>query len=341
MKTSHTKLKSSFFLTLALVVTPLWAKPVAEVINVQGQVFLVTPEGKTKSLKKTDHIEENSEVMVGEDGGITLNDYYDATYHLTEGTHLKFFDKTVQLKKGKTWIQSLNSRHPLGLGTANGQVDYWKGEFIATFDQATSKSQFLVVNGEVEVSNNLDKNMKYTVTAGTFTLIDPANENGLPRTPTKVGLNSLNSALAEFKVLPQKLMETPAAKREIASVPEAAASVKKGEIIFMTNGKADREPASAAGGAHKYFKKKLAKKKNDSMSAPIRFYGMKAAAPVAEVAPRKPASVRPLNVVALPKKVAADLNMDAEFTDSLRIEKDSQPKHSKELENLIQDLKSY
>ena len=77
------------------MVNSLWARPVAQVINVQGQVFLVTPEGKTKALKKADHIDENSEVMVGEDGGITMNDYYDAVYHLTQGTHLKFFDKSA------------------------------------------------------------------------------------------------------------------------------------------------------------------------------------------------------------------------------------------------------
>ena len=340
MKTSHTKLKNSFFLTLFLMVNSLWARPVAQVINVQGQVFLVTPEGKTKTLKKADHIEENSEVMVGEDGAITMNDYYDAVYHLTQGTHLKFFDKSVQLKKGKTWIQSLNSRHPLGLETANGQVDYWKGEFIATFDQANSKSQVLVVNGEVEVSNNLDKNMKYTVTAGTFTVIDPHNENGLPRNPTKVGLSSLNTALAEFKVLPQKLMKTKSAHRQVASVREVLVPFKKGEIIFMTNGKLNRGLASVAGGAHWKFKKKFEKKTGGLINAPIRFFGMKKAS-VAIIAPRKPASLRALNMVAVPKKVATKLNIDAEFSESLRIKKDSQPKHPKELENLIHDLKSY
>lgn len=351
MKTSITKLKSSFILSLTLATSVAWAKPVAQVIDVKGQVFVISPDGKTKTVKANDHLEEKSEVMVGEEGNITLNDYYDATYHMIEGSHIKFFNKSVQLKKGKTWIQSLNSRHPLALTTANGEVNFWKGEFITTFEQASAKTQVLVVNGEVEVSNVLDKNMKYSVPAGSFTLIDPEVESGLPRTPTRVGLNSLNTALAEFKALPEKLKEAPTEKatapeRKIASVEETPA-VKKGQIIFMTNGKRmDRVPASVTG-AHEYFKKKVATKKWELTPAPIRFYGV---APVAasvtsvskqEVAPRNPASIKPLELLAVPKKVGSDLNIDAEFSESLRIEKASQPKHSKELENLIQDLKSY
>jgi hypothetical protein len=356
MKTSLTKLKSNFFLALALSSAPIWAKPVAQVTEVKGQVFLVSPDGKTKSLKSNDHVEEKSEIMVGEDGTITLNDYYDATYHLTEGSHLKFFDKSVQLKKGKTWIQSLNARHPLALTTANGHVGFWKSEFITTFDQSTSKSQVLVVNGDVEVSNVLDKNMKHSVAAGTFTIIDPEIENGLPRTPTKVGLDSLNTALSEFKALPEKLKETgttPVTTREIASVESepAEATVKKdgpqaptGEIIFISkSGKMDRLPASAETGAYNYFKKKLARK-TKPQAAPIRFYGMyvaeSASAPIVQQ-PRIPASVKPISVIATPKKVATDLNIDAEFSNSFRHEKANQPNHSKELENLIQDLKSY
>lgn len=345
MKTSITKLKSSFILSLTLGVCSVWAKPVAQVIEVKGQVFMVSPDGQTRSLKVNDHLEEKSEVMVGEDGNVTLNDYYDATYHMTNGSHVKFFNKSVQLKKGKTWIQSLSSRHPLVLTTANGHIDFWKGEFITTFDQGTSKTQVLVVNGEVEVSNVLDKNMRYTVAAGTFTLIDPEMEDGLPRTPTKVGLSSLNVALSEFKALPEKIKDethedATVPTRNIASVQESPAP-KRGEIVFMSNGKLKgRIPASATG-AHQYFKKKVSRAKIQLTAAPIRFYGVNAAPVPVLTIPRHPASIKPLEVRAMPKKVGSELNIDADFSETLRLEKASQPKHSKELENLIQDLKSY
>lgn len=361
MKTSITKLKSSLFFSLAVLSFPLLAKPVAQVTEVKGQVFLITPDGKTKSLKVNDHLEEKSEVMVGEDGNITLNDYYDATYHLIQGSHIKFFDKSVQLKQGKTWIQSTSSRHPLALTTANGNVDFWKAEFITTFDQATSKTQVLAVNGDVEVSNILDRNLKYIVPAGNFTVVDPDVANGEPRSPTKVGLASLDTSLAEFNSLPTKMKQAaPVAARAIASVSEAnegAPAVRKGKIVFMKNWKAvdsaARVPASAdADSAHKYFKSKVTATKKWSLTpAPIRFYGMEQAAPAsvpapvaavaAPVAPRLPASVMINTSVAAPKKVGSDLNIDAEFSNSLRQEQATQPKHSKELENLIQDLKSY
>lgn len=348
MKTSHTKLKSKLLigtsvLTLAITSLPLMAKPVAQVTEVKGQVFVVTPEGNTRTLKVNDHLEEKSEVMVGEDGDVTLNDYYDATYHMIEGSHLKFFNKSVQLKKGKTWIQSLNAKYPLVLTTANGYVDFSKGEFITTFDQVTSKTQVLVVNGEVEVSNVLDMNRKSNVSAGNFTILDPEEENGLPRSPTKIGLSSLNQALLEFKALPEEMRMN--VKPQIASEPvKAVAPIKKGEIVFMTNGKLSsqkRLPASVSGGAHSYMKAKSAPGKSNKLTpAPIRFFGIK---PLTQAAPkpRQPASVSPLVVPAPPKKIGADLNIDAEFNQSLRNQQVSNPKYSKELENLIHDLKSY
>jgi hypothetical protein len=89
MKTFRTKLKSSFYL-LAMISFSALAKPVAQVMEIKGQVFVVTPEGQTTALKVKDHLEDKSEVMVEEGGSITLNDYYDATYHLIGGSHLKF-----------------------------------------------------------------------------------------------------------------------------------------------------------------------------------------------------------------------------------------------------------
>lgn len=348
MKTFLTKSKSNLLVLTLLISSPAWAKPVAQVTEVNGQVFVVTPEGQTKGLKLNDHIEEKSEVMVEEGGNITLNDYYDATYHLIGGSHLKFFNKSVQLKRGKTWIQAQNKTHTLALTTANGHVEFAKSEFISTFDQANSRSQILVVNGDVDVSNVLDKNMKHTVSAGSFTLVDPEVENGVPRMPTKVGLASLNNALLEFKKLPDAMVmaATPAAapQRNIASVPEAPA-VKKGEIVFI---KSNRMPASVHGNARDYYVKTVKTKQKMALTAaPIKLYGISQAqgnvstaklAPIA-AAPRSPASVQ--RTVKMPQKAVERVNLDPEFSESLKKQETEQPKHSKELESLIYDLKSY
>lgn len=332
MKTSLTKLSSSFLL-LSLSLSA-WAKPVAQVTGVSGTVFVVTSEGQTSILKSNQHLDDKSEVMVEEGASITLNDYYDATYHLTGGSHLKFFNKSVQLKKGKAWIQAQNARHPLALTTANGHVSFWKSEFITTFDHHTSRSQVLVVNGDVEFSNVLDKDMKYTVSAGTFTTVDPEIENGLPRAPTKVGLQSLNSSLAEFKQLPEEMKE-PSVSRKIASVEERTLQ-KKGEIIYI---RSSRMPASVAdGAAHKYYKKVV--NKNPSRAAvPIKIYGTswKASGPLKSRIPASVATITPT----MPKILAPQLKNDPAFSESLKKHALEQPKHTKELENLIEDLQSY
>jgi hypothetical protein len=320
MKTSLTKLSSSLFLlTLSAAV---WAKPVAQVTEVTGSVFVVSPEGKTSTLRVNQHIDDKSEIMVSSGGSITLNDYYDATYHLIAGSHLKFFDQSVQLKKGKAWVQSTTSRHPLALTTANGHVAYSKSEFIATFDQMTNRSQVLVVNGEVEFSNVLDRNMNYTVGAGTFSLIEPEIEHGIPRAPTKVGLQSLNVALAEFKQLPETITDYKPS-RGIASVEEAP--VKKGKIIFITS---NRSPASVE------TQKTKKVSKSDFQPVPIKFYGV-------NNSQRNPASVVPMWNPTATKTGHVATQEDPQFADSLKKHESEQPKYSKELQNLIDDLKSY
>jgi hypothetical protein len=340
MKTFRTRLSSS--LVLLVLSAGAAAKPVAQVVEVSGNVFAVGADGKTIQVRANHQLEDRSEVMVEEGASVTLNDYYNATYYLAGGSLLKFFNKSVQLKRGKTWIQSLNTRAPLALTTANGHVDFSKGEFITTFDQASSRSQVLVVTGEVEVSNILNRDLKTTVQAGAFTMVDPEIENGTPRAPTRVGLQSLNAALGEFKKLPRKMLEAALPARAIASVQEDAAkpqeTLKKGEIIFIQS---TRLPASVKpGDAHSYFKKVAGAKKLRVTPVPIKIYGTAWKKTEAAVRPRTPASIQ-VTPPSVQKTVPAAAQMDNEFGDSLKKQETEQPKYSKELQSLIDELKSY
>ncbi len=330
MKTSLTKLSSSLLL-LSLPFS-LWAKPVGMVTKITGKVFMTSEEGKTVTLRLNQTIDEKSEILVPTDSSLSLNDYYDGTFHLTGGSHLKLFDKSVQLKTGKVWVQSMNSRYPLALTTANGQVNYLKGEFIAIFDKPTSRSQVLVVDGEVDVANILDPEMKYSIPSGSFTVVDTEVENGVPRAPTKVGHQSLNAALAEFKSLP---VETTVSEgRSIASVIENEAPKKRGEIIFI---RSHRLPASVP---TEKGSKKSGKPVERLNPVPIKIYGTSWSENEAQVAPRTPASVQVI-APTLPKNSASNVQNHREFNDSLKNESMKQPKFSKELENLIRDLKSF
>jgi hypothetical protein len=338
MRISMKKLSSSFL--LLCLSCSVWSKPIAQVVKIEGQVFVVTNEGKTSALKTDQHIDEKSEVLVEEGASITINDYYDASYHLIGGSHLKLFNKSLQLKKGKAWIQSRTTKHPLVLTTANGHISYTKSEFIVTFDQATARSQVLVVNGEVEASNILNESVKHMVPAGSFSMIDPEVDGGTPRAPTKVGPQSLDSALAEFKVITDKEKLTAVPKREIASVENASTPVvKKGEIIFM---KSHRHPASVkSGDAHKYFKKMVTKNVPDQI-IPVAIYGASWTESKTEsvLPPRAPASVQPTIPGPTLKPLPA-VSLDLEFMDSLKRHESEQPKNPQDLQNLIDELKSY
>jgi hypothetical protein len=363
MRTLVKRLSSSFF--ILIISFSALARPVAQVVDVSGVAFVVNKFGKTKTLKKDQQIDEYSEVLVEEGAALTFNDYYNTSYHSTGGSHLKFFNKSIQLKKGKSWVKSMTSKYPLSITTANGQVDFTKGEFIVTFDQTTNRSQYFVVNGEVEVSNILNKETKYQIPAGSFSFIDPDVDNGIPRTPTKVGLQSLESALSEFNQLPEKIfgkknvLPKPTT-RTIASVSEnkkleelnpikepatlptdlkEAPVIKKGEIIYLTT---HRKPASVEEGmAHNYYKK-IVNKKRTPTKVKIKIFGSAWIKPQPPSRPlRTPASIKVIGPSVEEKKPKETITNDPEFEISLKKHEAQQPKYSKELGNLIDELKSY
>lgn len=341
MKTSITKLKTSFLIFTLTLSSVSFAKVVAKVTEVKGNVFAILPEGKTVKVTPNFHLDENSEILVSEDGLVTFYDYYDTTYHLNGSSHIKMLDKSAHLKSGKVWIQSTHTNTPLSLITANAHVDYWKSEFITSFDQNSGKSQVMVVGGDLDVSNILEKNIKYSLTAGAFTVIDPDHNEGQPRQPTTIGPDSLNKALAEFKAIPKDILNnsTPSMKRSIASVDEKV-SPKKGEIIFIHS---SRAPASVeskdkkSGIAFSYFKKKVA---GPSVTGPVkvRVIGVSDTVPSIVVAPspvkvetaRVPASAQPAVMI-----------HDVDFNQSLESAKGKQPKYPSEVQKLIEDLKSF
>lgn len=362
MKTLLKRLSSSLlFLIISFSAS---ARPVAQVVDVSGTAFVVNKLGKTKTIKKDQQIDEYSEVLVEEGAALTLNDYYNTSYHSTGGSHLKLFNKSIQLKKGKSWIKSMTSKYPLSVTTANGQVDFSKGEFIVTFDQTTNRSQYFVISGEVEVSNILNKEIKYQIPAGSFSFIDPDVDNGMPRSPTKVGLQSLESTLSEFNQLPEKIfgkknVVPKSAARSLASISEPkseevtlkkepvtlptetkeAPAIKKGEIIYLTT---HRKPASVEQGiAHNYYKK-IVNKKRTPTKVKIKIYGSAWKKPQPPSRPvRTPASIKVIGASVDEKKPTGIITNDPEFEMSLKKHEAQQPKYSKELGNLIDELKSY
>ena len=364
MKTSITNLRTSFFIITLTLSTSTYAKVVAKVTEVKGNVFAVLPNGKTVKATPNMHLDDKSEILVEENSTATFYDFYDTTYHLNGGSHLKILDKSVQLKGGKVWIKSNHAASPLSLISANTHVDFWKSEFITSFDQYTGKSQVMVVTGDLDVSNILDKNVKFSLTAGSFTLVDPEVNNGQPRQPTTVGPESLKTALAEFKYIPKTILdkqkEDIEAKRDIASVIEEkpapvaaivpekvqmAEAPKKGEVTFIQT---NRMPASVGkkDDALKYFKNKTVVSKPSTKleqltPAPIRIYGEATPMAAKVVTPTFVPSLAERIPASAPTSQPAKMIEDKTFTKSLNTHSDEQPQHKPEVQKLIDDLKSF
>jgi hypothetical protein len=100
-------------------------------------------------------------------------------------------------------------------------------------------------------------------------------------------------------------------------------------------------PASVTpGDAHSYFKKVTRAAKPRMAPVPIKIYGIAWKKTEAAIAPRIPASIQ-LTTPPAPNAKALTAATDTEFGDSLKKQEEEQPKYSKELKNLIDDLKSY
>ncbi|MBY0518627.1 MAG: hypothetical protein K2P81_17080 [Bacteriovoracaceae bacterium] len=338
MKTSITSLKSSsLLLALLLAPTLAHAKLIGKVHAIKGNAFIIQNQ-KTLALAKDMDIEEGAQVMVSDDSQVTLGDFYDRRFHVSSGSHIVLNDMNVILQKGSLWSQSLTTNTKMTLSTANLLISSYKGEYIVTYSTAEKKSQLTVVTGEVDVASPREPAFRYAVSAGQFTMAIPDVNDGYPRTPTKVGYESLMAAVHLFPGIKsqdagvaqaQAKPQASEADRSIASVNE-----KKGEIIFMTTIiEAKREPASAAGEAQKYFVKKFTKKKLVSTPAKVRVIGFQE---VKSASSRKPASSQKVQTQAPEIRVN-----DSEFLKSYEQLRSQQPKNPQEVQRLIDDLNSY
>lgn len=288
-------MKHIAFLTCLIFSSTALANIVARVVDVQGNAFSFVGK-KANTLQYGSKISDLSEIMVEDGGTLSIIDGHNHVYHINSGSLVKVFKGMIELQNGQVWVSS-SSKYKASVHTPNSMANFTSAEFITSFDNITGKAQMLVLKGHVEYSNALEANLKTNVMAGYFSFVDPKYENGLPRTPTKVGLASykkMKSKFAHFSNLHTKEIEkeiwgvgtTPkkTAKRSIASVshmPKPRATSKKvGKIIRITTyGKGFRKPASIGTyGALDYYKK-LNKSKKKSVfkggTAPIKYYGHK------------------------------------------------------------------
>lgn len=334
MKTSTTSLKSNlFFLALALTL-PLSAQAalVGKVHELKGEAFLLT-NGKTKSITKDMDIESGAQIMVTDEAQLTIGDFYDRRIHLKSGSHLVMNAAGAILHKGSAWVQSYGSKGKWTLATANLQLSALKSEFLVSYHPADKLSQLTVIAGEVNAANPAEPTLQYLIVAGQMTQSHPDVDNGYPRSPVAVGQESLMAAVKQFSGI--KSMDAGVAHAQSQAARSIASVEKKaGDIIFMkTVLETERKPASVGDEAQKYYLKKTVKKAKKLGVAKVRIIGYQA---VKAPTIRKPASSRP----AQSQEPVERVN-DMDFLKSYEQLKRTQPIHSKEVQRLIDDLKSY
>ena len=343
MKTSITKTKSSLFLLLLISSLGAQAKLVGKIHNVKGMAFM-TYDGRTVTLKDGMDIHQSAQVIVSDQGQVTLGDFNERRFHLAGGTSFIFNQQEATLLTGSVWSQATAFSKAFTLSTANMLMQSFKGEFVATYSNDTKKTQLTVISGEVNAASPKKPELRYGILAGHFTSAHEDYDEGYPRSPTPIGFASLGNTLKMFPGV--EAMDTSVATaqkkmdigREIASI--GASESAKLEVKHIKSSFVERKIASVDT-AQKYYLKKTqrAKAHSPGVGAKVRVIGVGAWS--ATSAPKAGPSRQTASVVAKPAVSGKNDSNLSEFLKSYQYQQGQQHKHSPEVQRLIDDLKSF
>lgn len=356
------------FLLLALLGFNLsFAKTAARVFLVKGAAFHYGKQGEILPLKYSDKVAVGEKIMVDDHSSLELKTDDGAHYYVLGGSHIKLYTDGLELKNGKVWVKtSSDSKHKI-LQTANLKSIHSSGQFVYSFNNQTSKSQVVTIFGKATVSNLIEENFKTTVHSGEFSYVQNGKNDGFPRNSTRVGVNSyavLKATFSNFKEIQNLNIEKVKSKKM-----RKIASVKSEKRIAFVNYGYEKEAKRNIASVQKHSKKRV---KKEVPSAKVRIFGFKKAEkkeipkvsyrvipdlfkiesikkpamvkmPVKkENKARVPASVKEKRQPSSVKvKKTKQVNTVTVFEESLRKNIKIVPKHTKEVNQLIDELKSY
>lgn len=350
--------------------------PLAVVQKVSGGAFMTTPKGRTIPVQKGQHIYDFAQIRTTLGAQVSFNDYYDHQFHLSGAGSIKFMNKAIELRRGYLWFQALGDHnHGFHVQTANAQVGLSSGEGILSFDPNSDKTQFLSLKGGFVFGNLLDAQLNVRVQSGQFSFVDLDYQEGVPRVPTPVGQESFSKIVGLFdQVKPMDGTREASRYQFVAQddksgrtqrAPASASEVKKGPRVrflplkhspelerkrksllkaYDTADEGNKAPSSP-----ERAPAKAKKVKRPSGGVPLNVYG--APGPSKKdssgAAKRAPASVKPSQEVEKiiekarkPASVAPQKQMD-DFEKVLQGEYKQQKRHPKEVNQLIDELKSF
>lgn len=358
----------SFFLTFLSIGISHAKSPEMMVTAVKGNAFLVS-KGKTVVLKPGDHIYDFQEVFTEVGGQLTVKNFNDKVFHFSGGSSAKVLKGFLELQNGYLWIQSnIKNSSPYKIQTPNSVISFTEGEAIVDFDNNIVKTQILVLSGEFEFSNLFESFLNLEVGSGKFSFISKDYNNGAPRNPTPVGSNTFEKLQALFdksdiekkNVKPVKsiltaqdtemfnMKETKA--RSVASIVEidqkevSEDSESSPQIIYR---KPHKRNTSLDSELTNYYNKKLSSMKSVKKKKVVNPYSKKTGVKISiygqknkkkrSIASTPKKSVRkPASIIEPVVKIKRDA-----FESSLTREYKKQLRHNKEVNSLIDELKSY
>ncbi len=343
MKTSITKIKSSFFLLLLISSLGAHARLVGKIHKVKGMAFM-THDGRTITLKEGMDVHQSAQIIVSDQAQVTLGDFNERRFHLAGGSSFILNQHEATLLSGSIWSQATAFSKSFTLSTANMLMQSFKGEFVATYSTDSKKTQLTVISGEVNAASPKKPELRYGILAGHFTTAHEDYDQGYPRSPTQLGFSSLTNTLKIFPGV--EALDTSVASaqkkadigREIASIGESEAP--KPSVKHIKSSFVERNIASVDT-AQKYYLKKIQRQKAQpqSQGARVRVIGvapLKAQPSVKVVPARGMASVSTKSL----DSVKGEANL-SEFLKSYQYHQGQQHKHTPEVQRLIDDLKSY
>lgn len=187
----------TFFIAASFTTLSYAATPFGRIVDIKGSGFL-SYGGKTQEIKKGDTIYGSSEIVIEHSGQVTFTDNADHQFHLGNASSVAVFADHVELRSGDMWFQSINKVDDYKITTANASVVYQGGEAIVSYDSSKGRSQLMVINGLMKLSNLMSPALNLTVGEGRFSFVDNAYEEGMPRDPTPAGEKTYGKLVSLF-----------------------------------------------------------------------------------------------------------------------------------------------
>jgi hypothetical protein len=189
---------NKLFLVLAFFSTAAFGTtPYGRIVDIKGGGF-ISRDGKTQEIKKGDLLYPNSEIVIEHAGQVTFTDNADHRFHMGNSSSVAIFANHIELRSGDVWFQSINKVDDYKVMTANAAVNYQGGEAIVSYDSIKGKTQVMVINGLMKLSNLLSPALNLSVAEGSFSFVDNKYEEGMPRDPTPVGEKTYGKLISLF-----------------------------------------------------------------------------------------------------------------------------------------------